>query len=189
MTGKSLWSGEGVCPWWLLPTFDNPLRRLVQNPERILGGLVQPGQVAADIGCGMGYFTLPLARMLGEQGRVYAVDLQAEMLAGLKRRAVKAGLLERITLHLTPADRLELPEQVEFALTFWMVHETIDPQVFLSQVRALLKPDGRLLLVEPVIHVGQAAYDRTIRAAQAVGFTLLGPLPVNLSRAALLAVE
>ncbi len=188
MTGKSLLSGAGVCPWWLLPTFDNPLRRLVQNPDRILCGLVQPGQIAADIGCGMGYFTLPLARMLGPQGRVYAVDLQAQMLAGLQRRATKAGLLERITLRQTPADRLELPELVDFALTFWMVHETPDPQVFLGQVHSLLKPGGKLLLVEPVIHVGQAAFDRTVRAAQAVGFTLLHPVQVKLSRAALLGV-
>jgi ubiquinone/menaquinone biosynthesis C-methylase UbiE len=186
MTKKTLLSGEGVCPWWLLPTFDNPLRRLIQDPERILQGLVQPGQSAADIGCGMGYFTILLARLLGVQGRVYAIDLQAEMLAGLKRRAAKAGVLERITLHQTPADRLELPQQVDFALTFWMVHETPDPKVFLRQVRALLKPGGKLLLVEPVIHVRQAAYDRTVQAALSAGFVLLQPRPVGMSRAALL---
>ena len=187
MAKKSLLSGEAVCPWWLIHTFDNPLRRLVQNPQRILEGLVQPGQTAADIGCGMGYFTIPLAQMVGQQGRVFAVDLQAEMLSGLKRRAVQAGLLERITLHQTPADRLELPQQVDFALTFWMVHETPDAQVFLGQVHSLLKPGGKLLLVEPVIHVGRAAYDRTIRAAQAAGLKLLQSVPVNLSRAALLS--
>jgi len=74
-----------VCPWWLLPTFDNPLRRLIQNPQRILEGLVQVGQRAADLGCGMGYFSLPMARLAGETGRVYAVDLQPEMLAGLEQ--------------------------------------------------------------------------------------------------------
>jgi len=186
MTKKTLLSGEGVCPWWLIPTFDNPLRRLVQDPQRILAGLVQPGQIAADIGCGMGYFTIPLAQMVGEQGRVYAVDLQAEMLAGLRRRAAKAGVLERIVLHKTPPDRLELPQQVDFALTFWMVHETPDAGVFLSQVYTLLKPGGKLLLVEPVFHVGQAAFGRTIQAAQTTGFKLLPAVQVNLSRAVLL---
>jgi ubiquinone/menaquinone biosynthesis C-methylase UbiE len=120
---------------------------------------------------------------------VFAVDLQAEMLAGLKRRAARAGVLERITLHQTPADRLELPQQVDFALAFWMVHETPDPHAFLCQVYSLLKPGGKLLLVEPVIHVGQAAFDRTIQAAQAAGFTLLHLVQVNLSRAALLEVK
>ncbi len=186
MTKKTLLSGEGVCPWWLLPTFDNPLRRLIQDPQRILEGLVQPGQSAADIGCGMGYFTIPLAQMVGEQGRVFAVDLQAEMLAGLKRRATRAGMLERITLHQTPSDRLDLPQKVDFALTFWMVHETPDPQAFLRQVHDLLRPGGKLLLVEPIIHVGQAAYDRTIQAALGAGFSMRRTAPVRLSRAALL---
>jgi hypothetical protein len=45
------------CPWWLCFTFDNPVRRLLHNPEQILGGLIQPGQTVADIGCGMGYFS------------------------------------------------------------------------------------------------------------------------------------
>ena len=186
MTKKTLLSGEGVCPWWLISTFDNPLRRLFQNPERILEGLLLPGQTAADIGCGMGYFTIPLARLAGPQGRVFAVDLQAEMLAGLKRRATRAGLLERITLCQTQPGSLTLPQQVDFALTFWMVHETPDPQVFLGQVHGLLKPGGKLLLVEPVIHVGQAAFDRTIQAAENAGFTRLHPVEVKLSRAALL---
>ena len=185
MTKKTLLSGEGVCPWWLIPTFDNPLRRLVQDPQRILAGLVQPGQIAADIGCGMGYFTIPLARMVGEQGRVYAVDLQAEMLAGLRRRAAKAGVLERIVLHKTPPDRLELPQQVDFALTFWMVHETSDRVAFLRQVYALLNPGGKLLLVEPIIHVTGSAFNQTLKDTQSVGFSLLQPVSVRLSRAAL----
>jgi ubiquinone/menaquinone biosynthesis C-methylase UbiE len=189
MTKKALLIDGRVCPWWLLPTFDNPLRRLIHDPGRILEGLVQPGQSAADIGCGMGYFTIPLAQMVGEQGRVFAVDLQAEMLAGLRRRATRAGVLERIVLHQTPANQLELPEQVDFGLAFWMVHETPDPLAFLRQVQALIKPGGRLLVVEPIIHVGQAAYERTIQAALSAGFTLLHPNHVNLSRAALLAAK
>lgn len=189
MTMKTLLIEGRVCPWWLLPTFDNPLRRLIHDPRRILEGLVQPGQSVADIGCGMGYFTIPLARLVGDEGWVFAVDLQAEMLAGLQRRADKAGMSGRITLQKVAADRLELPQAVDFVLAFWMLHETPDPQVFLYQMHALLKPGGRLLIVEPIIHVSQTAYDRTIQAAQAAGFSLLQPVPVNLSRAALLAVQ
>ena len=59
-----------VCPNWLIGAFDNPLRRLIQNPDRIVSGRVGPGQTAADIGCGIGYFTIPLARLVGSQGKV-----------------------------------------------------------------------------------------------------------------------
>jgi ubiquinone/menaquinone biosynthesis C-methylase UbiE len=190
MTTKTKMSDGRVCPWWLIPSFDNPLRRLIHDPQCILAGLVQAGQAVADIGCGMGYFTIPLAQMVGEQGRVLAVDLQAEMLAGLKRRAARAGVLERITLLKTPAERLELPEQVDFALAFWMVHETPDTGRFLGQMLKLLKPGGKLLVVEPIIHVGQAAFERTIQAGQATGFRLLEqPVPVKLSRVALLEAK
>jgi ubiquinone/menaquinone biosynthesis C-methylase UbiE len=121
---------------------------------------------------------------------VLAVDLQAEMLAGLKRRAARAGVLEWITLLKTPAEQLELPEQVDFALAFWMVHETPDTGRFLGQMLKLLKPGGKLLVVEPIIHVGQAAFERTIQAGQATGFRLLEqPVPVKLSRVALLEAK
>jgi SAM-dependent methyltransferase len=81
-----------VCPWWLCYSFDNPLRRLVHDPERILNPHVNPGMTAVDIGCGMGCFTLGLAKLVGPGGKVIAVDLQEEMLAALGRRARKAGL-------------------------------------------------------------------------------------------------
>ena len=78
---------------------------------------------------------------------------------------------------------------MDFALAFWMVHETPDAGRFLSQILPLLKPGGKLLVVEPIIHVSQAAYERTIQAALAAGFRLLHPVQVKLSRAALLEVK
>ena len=54
-----------VCPWWFAYTFDNPLRRLLHNPRKILGPYVKEGDTAVDIGCGMGPFTVELARLVG----------------------------------------------------------------------------------------------------------------------------
>ena len=95
-----------VCPWWLCPTFDNPLRRLIHNPDRILAGLVRPGETALDLGCGMGYFSIPLARLVGPEGKVICVDLQEQMLAGVRRRAERAGVADRIRLHRAGTDGL-----------------------------------------------------------------------------------
>ncbi len=88
--------GAHVCPArhaWFLTT---PLRRLITNPSGILRGLVHEGDTALDLGCGPGFFTLPLAQMVGDRGKVVAVDLQAEMLQRLKSRAERRGLSARI---------------------------------------------------------------------------------------------
>ena len=78
---------SGVCPWWLIRTLDNPLRRLFQNPEEILKDFVRTGDACLDVGCGIGYFTIPMAKLAGPSGNVTAVDLQPQMLAGVERRA------------------------------------------------------------------------------------------------------
>jgi ubiquinone/menaquinone biosynthesis C-methylase UbiE len=175
----------GVCPWWLCPTSDNPLRRLVHNQERILAGLVQPGQMALDLGCGMGYFSIPLARLVGPDGRVVCVDLQKQMLAGVKRRAERAGVAERIHVHRAEADRLGLEESADFALAYWMLHEVPDQGRFLAEVCAALNPGGRLLLVEPRGHVGATAFARSAEAALTVGRLPVATPGVTFSRAVL----
>jgi len=176
-----------VCPWWLLYAFDKRVRHLVQKPEQILQGLVRAGDTCLDIGAGFGYFTIPLARLVGPSGRVTAVDLQPEMLAQVRRRAEKAGLADRIRLHQADAASLRLDAPADFALAFWMVHEIPDQRRFLDQLRAALKPGGHLALVEPKGHVGQAAFERTIGIAEAAGFSRLRELHVFFSRGVLMA--
>lgn len=60
---------QHTCPWWLLFTFDNPLRSLVQNPQKMLRPYVKQGDIVLDVGCGMGFFTLGLAELVGQDGR------------------------------------------------------------------------------------------------------------------------
>jgi 2-polyprenyl-3-methyl-5-hydroxy-6-metoxy-1,4-benzoquinol methylase len=119
-----------VCPWWLCYTFDNPLRRLVHNPERILGPYVRPGDRVIDIGPGMGYFTLPLARRVGPGGCVTAIDIQAEMLSVLMARARRRGVPNVIRPHLATRDSLGRHEPADFILAFWMLHPDKSPATF-----------------------------------------------------------
>ncbi|HWQ10059.1 MAG TPA: methyltransferase domain-containing protein, partial [Holophaga sp.] len=84
----------GVCPWWLGYCLASPLRRLVHDPAEILGPCIRPGMVVLEPGPGMGHFTLELIRLARPGGRVVAVDVAPRMLAGLRRRARKAGLLD-----------------------------------------------------------------------------------------------
>lgn len=176
-----------VYTWWQRQTFD-PLRRLIHNPERILVGLVQPGDIALDLGCGMGYFAPALARMVGPQGTVICVDLEERLLAEVHRRAVRAGVAERIRRHRAEAGHLGVEEPVDFALAFWVVHEVRNQAAFLAEVRACLKPGGRLLIVEPRGEVGEAAFERTLAMAGATGLVATARPVVTWSRACLFEV-
>ncbi len=177
---------DHVCPWWLAYTFDNPIRRILHPPEKVLGGLVCQGSTALDIGCGMGHFTLGMAKMVGDQGRVIAVDIQEQMLERVKRRAINQGLTERIILHKGYVEGLEMKGQVDFALAFWMVHEVPDQPAFFRAVKDLLKPDGRFLVAEPKIHTSEADLDRSLKIASQAGLTVCANPPViSFSRTAL----
>ena len=161
-----------VCPWWIGWLLLSPLRRLVQSPARLLGPHVRPGMTVLEPGCGMGYFSLPLARMVGPTGRVVCVDLQPRMIAGLVRRAHKAGLGGRIDAVEGTLDdpRLDgLRGAVDFAAAVHMVHEVPDAEGFLVRLGELLGPGARLLLVEPKGHVSAAAFEKTVERAVGTG--------------------
>ena len=182
---KLLWR-TGTCPWWLCFTFDNPLRRIIQNPESIIHGLVREGETALDIGCGMGYFSLPLARMVGSSGKVICVDLQEKMLEAVRRKADRARLIKVMRFHQCTPDSLGLTENADFALAFWMVHEVRNKKEFLQEVRGSLKDGGNLLIVEPKLHVSRDAFNTTISVALAEGFKVMDRPKVPISMAALL---
>jgi ubiquinone/menaquinone biosynthesis C-methylase UbiE len=149
---------------------DNPLRRLIHNPEEILGPYVKPGMTAMDVGCGTGLFSIGMAKMVGKQGRVIAVDLQQRMLDGMKRRADRAGMANRIEAHRCEADDLGIDAQADFVLAFAMVHEVPDTKKFLGQVYACLKPNGKFFVAEPRMHVSTSTFEKMLEIAAGVGF-------------------
>ena len=85
-----------VCPWWVGYLLISPIRRWLQDPDKILSPYISEGMTVLDVGPGMGFFTIPAARMVGNSGRVIAVDLQEKMLKSLVKRAEKAGVAGRI---------------------------------------------------------------------------------------------
>lgn len=174
-----------VCPASYAGFLSTGLRRLVQNPDKILGEFTQEGQACLDIGCGPGFFTLALARIVGAEGRVIAVDLQQEMLDKLKSRAEAEGLASRIRFHNCRADQIGLDDSVDFALAFYMVHEVPDQESFFAEVHSLIKPGGRFLVVEPKFHVSEQAFKGTIDIAHDAGFKLESEPAIFFSRSML----
>jgi ubiquinone/menaquinone biosynthesis C-methylase UbiE len=175
-----------VCPWWLCFTFDNPLRKLIHNPESILRPYFRAGDRVIDIGAGMGYFSISLARLVGPTGRVTAIDLQPRMLSALVKRARRAGVAERIVTHLVAPDSLGWQDPADFILAFYVVHEVPDQRAFLTEISQMLKPAGRFLLVEPKIHVSGKSFQRTLETAKDVGFLLKERPKIRWSHSALL---
>jgi ubiquinone/menaquinone biosynthesis C-methylase UbiE len=177
---------DRVCPAAHAGWLSTPLRRTVQDPRRILRGLVAEGDTVIDLGCGPGFFTLPMAVMAGVSGTVIAVDLQQEMLERLRVRADRAGLAARVRLHRCAADGLDLDCQADFALAFYMLHEVPSEAAFLGQVHAALKPNGRFLLVEPRGHVSPPDFEGSLAVARKAGFQVVSRPRLAFSRAALL---
>ncbi len=114
------------CPWWIGYILASPVRKLMHNPRRILAPYVNEGMTVLDFGSAMGFFSIPLAQMVGSAGKVICVDMQEKILARLKKRALKAGVSAQIETRLCTQDSLGLEPLVgtiDFAVLFAVVHE------------------------------------------------------------------
>jgi len=109
---------------------------------------VKPGQTVCDMGCGNGFYTLQLARLVGPKGLVYAVDIQPEMLQMLARNAAEAGLTNIRPVLGTPIDPRLPKASIDMMLCVDVYHEFSHPEAMLSTILKSLAPEGRLVLVE-----------------------------------------
>jgi len=170
-------SGRHICPWWIGYLLACPIRQLFEDPDRLLAPWARPGMTVLEPGCGMGYFSLPLARLVGPSGRVICVDLQQPMIDRLAKRARKAGLLDRLDLVVCGPGDLGLSRwrgRVDLAVAIHMLHEVPDQAATLGQISEALRPGGVLLLREPRGHVSRAAFEAAVAAASRAGLVQTG---------------
>jgi len=138
--------GAGGAAW-----LDRPEREREEEPTKALAALkISAGQTVADIGAGSGYYTVRLADLVGPTGRVFATDIQPEMLAILRKRlAGRKGGASNIELVQGTPTESKLPDGVlDLALMVDVYHELAQPQVFLRSLKRALKSGGRLVLIE-----------------------------------------
>jgi ubiquinone/menaquinone biosynthesis C-methylase UbiE len=135
--------------WQSAGWLTRPEREQQEDPERLVDALhLRPGDVVADVGAGVGYHAWRLSKRVGPRGKVYATDLQPEMLKLLREAMVQRGAGNVVAVQAT-ADSTGLPEaSVDVALLVDVYHEAQDPLAFLGQLRRALKPTCRLVLVE-----------------------------------------
>lgn len=160
-----------VCPVERANSLDSRMRRWLQNPTTILAPYVKSGMTVLDVGCGPGFFSVELAKMVGESGKVIAADLQEGMLGKLSKRLAGTGLAGRVRLVKCDADSIHVSEGVDFILTFYMVHEVPDKDLFFRQLGSILREDGQFLIVEPkLFHVSKRGFESTLKVAESNGF-------------------
>jgi ubiquinone/menaquinone biosynthesis C-methylase UbiE len=173
-----------VCPVELSHSLESKVRRWLQNPYKIVSPYVKEGATALDVGCGPGFFTIEMAKLVGKSGKVIAADLQQGMLDKLKAKIIKTELFGRIALVKCDTDNINVDQPVDFILTFYMVHEVPDKNALFKQLHRVLNEHGTYLLVEPkLFHVSAKEFQATLRIAQDSGFEIhTGPkLPLSWS--------
>ena len=128
---------------------DRPGRGAEERPERALDAIgIKAGQVVADVGAGSGYYTVRLARRVAPGGRVYATDIQPEMIALLRERLAREKVSGVDPVLATDVDP-RLPEgSLDLVLMVDVYHELSHPQAMLRKLKRSLKPGGRLVLIE-----------------------------------------
>jgi ubiquinone/menaquinone biosynthesis C-methylase UbiE len=153
-----------ICPVELAGGLDNSVRRLLQNPQKILKPYIRAGMTVLDLGCGPGFFSVEIAKMVSDSGKVIAADLQD-------------GMLEKV---------IGVTENVDFVLIFYMIHEVPDQGSLLRELKSILKPGGKIFIIEPNFHVSKKSFEEMTNKITDMGFEILDRPKVFISRAVLL---
>jgi ubiquinone/menaquinone biosynthesis C-methylase UbiE len=178
---------QRVCPVENAGSLDNVVRKWIQNPEKILLPYIQPGMSVMDFGCGPGFFTMTMAKMVEKGGKVFAVDLQEGMLQKVKEKIQSTELEDRIKLHQCKESGIGVSELFDFVLAFYVVHEVPNQEAFFYELKSLVKPGGTVLIVEPPFHVSKKAFQKCLQKAREAGFNAERGSSVILSKTALLS--
>ncbi len=181
-----------ICPVWVGFLLANPLRRLLTRPESLLAPYVKPGMTVVEVGPAMGFFSIPMAQMVGSNGRLVTVDVQEGMLKRLRTRAAKVGVADRIDARLCPPDSLgvgDLNGKADFGFLFAVAHEVPDQRKLFADLAAALKPGAKLLFAEPAGHVKEEEFGASLALAQQSGLKVVDRLRIRGSVAALLRKE
>ncbi len=167
-------------------SLDNPVRKFIQNPRKILSPYIMDGANVLDLGCGPGLFSFEMAKLVGKKGKVVAADIQQEMLDKLKNKISGLEIEKRIKIHKCGKRYIGLNEKFDFILVFYVAHEVENKEGLFKNLKRIMKPSAKILLSEPLFHVSKNSFEETLEVAEKTGFKIISRPWVNLSRSALL---
>lgn len=177
---------QRVCPAEIAGLLDNSVRRLLQNPNKIMKPYIQKGMTVLDLGCGPGFFSIEIANLLNGSGKVIAADLQDGMLETVNKKIKGTDLEQRIELHKCGKNEIGITEKVDFVLCFYMIHEVPNQVNLFNELKSILKPNGKVYIIEPKIHVSEKAFGQMIHRLTETGFEIIDRPNVFFSKTALL---
>lgn len=163
---------------------DNKLRKWLQNPHKLLSNYIKKGMHVIDLGCGPGYFTLPLSELVGQSGSVLAIDVQEKMLDKLKRK-IKQTQCVNTTIVKNDGYSIGINQQVDFVLAAYVMHELPNQKSWIKQLKQVLHDGGHLLILEPNIIVSQKAFNNMVNELVKAGFELIERPTVRFSKSIL----
>ena len=182
-------NSKRICPVERAGGLDNSLRRLVQNPKKILSPYINEGMTVLDLGCGPGFFSIEIARILNNSGKIIAADLQDGMLDKVREKIKGTELEKRIQLHKCAEGKTGITERVDFILCFYMVHEVPDQDKLFLELKSILKPGGKIFIIEPKFHVTEKSFKNMISKINALGLDIVDKPKVFFSRSVLLTIK
>lgn len=162
-----------ICPFWIGYFLLSPFRKLAQNPKKILSPFLEQGMKVLDFGSAMGFFSIPMAKMVEPNGKIICVDIQKKMLDVLRRRAKRRKVSDSIETCQIEQNTLNLEKYynlIDFAFLFAVAHEVPDQDILFKELSKVLKQNGKLLFAEPEGHVSQTQFNASVSAAEKNNF-------------------
>lgn len=161
---------------------ESRLRFFLQNPEKILKRYIKSGMTVLDLGCGTGYFTLEIAKLLDNKGKVIASDVQKGMLEILKQKLRNSEVHKQIQIYNGQENTLGLTEKVDFIFAFYSFHEMKYIDNIICELTKIVKPETKILISEQKFHVSKNTFKTIIQKMENSGFEICERPKIFLSR-------
>jgi ubiquinone/menaquinone biosynthesis C-methylase UbiE len=168
---------------------ESSFRYRFQNPKKILSPYIEPGMTVLDLGCGPGFFTIEIARMLDGSGKVIAADLQNGMLEKVIEKIAGSDLERIVQIHKCQEKSLNLTDEIDFVFAFYAFHEMCFPDNLIDEIKLLLKSEGSIYIAEQKFHVPQSTFIDIIDKMRKKGFEITEQPKVFLSRAVVMKIK